>query len=424
MVITTSNGRQPADFSDVRAANLAVVLRHVATHAPCSRADIAAATGLTKATVSSLVGELIGGQLLREIGQTVRRVGRPATMIELDGAPYAWVGMEVDAGRLAVVALDPGGRRLLSWRRAVAGRAADVPGRTLAAAAALARRAVNQLSGDGRRVLGLTVAVPGSVDHDGVVRLSPELGWHDVAAREALVSALGTPEFPVTVTDSTSVAARAEHRIGSHRGTADMVYLTGATRVLAGIIAGGTPLRGGHGFAGLIGHLPAGEPDPYGDEGPAAGCGCGCGRTGCLDAVATIAALARRVDPADPLTDLEQSVEDIARRAGARDPAVLAMLDDFGRRLGSGIALVVDLVDPSVVVLGGHYARIAPWVMPPAEAAIDSRAGAPQTGRGRLVASALGYQAAATGGATGGLDIADIVRLTETVGPYRAMSGY
>src|SRR5690242_140606 len=79
-------GRAPADFSDVRATNLAVVLGYVRANAPCSRADIAASTGLNKATVSSLVGELIDRRLLRETGLTERRIGRPATMIVVDGA--------------------------------------------------------------------------------------------------------------------------------------------------------------------------------------------------------------------------------------------------------------------------------------------------------------------------------------------------
>src|SRR3954454_13819008 len=93
-LIMTQTGPQPADFADVRATNLAVVLRHVRTNSPCSRADIAAATGLNKATVSSLVADLIDRRLVRESGLTERRIGRPATMLVLDGRPYAAVGLE------------------------------------------------------------------------------------------------------------------------------------------------------------------------------------------------------------------------------------------------------------------------------------------------------------------------------------------
>lgn len=399
-MITKPDGRHPADLSDVRATNLALVLRFVAAHAPCSRADIAAATRMTKATASSLVGELIERQLLRETGQTVRRVGRPATMIELDGSPYAWIGVDLAPGLLTAVALDPAGRVLLSWRRAVPARADGTPGPTLAAAATLARRALEQLRHDGREVLGLTLGVPGPVDGDGVVPRSPELGWQDVAVRDTVAKALDDPALTVTVCDSTMLAARAEHRQGEHAGTADMVYLTGTSRVLAAVIADGAVLHGGRGRAGAIGHLPV----DGGDTDPGRTCGCGCGRTGCLDAVATITALARRLDPHDPLTDLDRSVDTAVVKARAADPATVAALADFGRRLGSGLAPIVDLLDPSVVVLGGHYARIAPWVLPAAEQELRARTTADGH---RLVASALGHRAAATGGAAGALDILD-----------------
>ena len=88
---------------------------------PCSRADIAASTGLNKATVSSLVADLIDRRLLRETGLTENRIGRPATMLMLDGRPYAAVGIEVAADHLTAVAVDLAGERLLSWRRAFPG---------------------------------------------------------------------------------------------------------------------------------------------------------------------------------------------------------------------------------------------------------------------------------------------------------------
>src|SRR6185436_7898713 len=117
-LITTQHGPQPADFADVRATNLAVVLRHVRDHAPCSRADIAAVTGLNKATVSSLVADLIERRLVRESGLTERRIGRPATMLMLDGTSHAGLGVTLGAGQVTAVGLDLSGEQVLSWRRA------------------------------------------------------------------------------------------------------------------------------------------------------------------------------------------------------------------------------------------------------------------------------------------------------------------
>lgn len=221
---------QPADFADVRATNLAVVLRYVRGHAPCSRADIAAATGLNKATVSSLVTDLLGRGLVRETGLTENRIGRPATMLVADGAGYAAVGMEINADYLTAVALDLAGERLLRWRRSFAGQNAS-PGRAVAAVATLARRALTKVTGQGRRVLGLSVAVPGLVDAGGMVRVAPNLGWRDVDLQAQLAAALAGAAAPaappVRVDNDANLAAIAEHRWGAAAGAADLAYLTG-----------------------------------------------------------------------------------------------------------------------------------------------------------------------------------------------------
>jgi predicted NBD/HSP70 family sugar kinase len=390
----------PADFSDVRATNLAVVLGYVRANAPCSRADIAASTGLNKATVSSLVGELIDRRLLRETGLTERRIGRPATMIVVDGAPYAAVGLEVNTEHLTAVAIDLAGERLLSWRRAFAGHSVS-PGRAVATIAALARRALNRLHDEGRQVLGLTVGVAGLVDGDGTVRLAPNLGWRDVPLRQSLIRALGEPDLDLTIDNEANLAARAEHRYGPYAETGNLVYLSSEVGLGAGIVADGRVVRGGLGYAGEIGHVSV---DPDGPE-------CACGRRGCLEAVASIAALIRRVSPGSPMTDLEPEVEDVIRRARAQEAAVIGALRDLGRHLGYGVSLLANLVNPEVVILGGYYVPLAPWIIPAAEDELRARTVAPDAGGCRLVASALGHDAAATGAAASVLEAVDAGRM-------------
>jgi predicted NBD/HSP70 family sugar kinase len=401
-VITTQVGPRPADFADVRTTNLAVVLRYVRANAPCSRADIATATGLNKATVSSLVAELIERRLVRETGLAEQRIGRPATLLVLDGAPYAAVGMAIDADHLSIVATDLAGGRLLAWRRAFHGRD-TTPGKAVAAIAALARRAATRLNADGRQVLGLTVAVPGLVGPGGTVRLAGGLGWRDVDLASMLRRAMRRPGYPVAVDNDANVAALAEHRYGGH-ATADLVHLAGSVRIGAGIIADGRLLRGGLGFAGEIGHLTVDT------GGPA----CRCGRRGCLDAVAGLPALVRRLSPEvfdnlpDEVIDLQPEVEDVARRAGAGDPTVTAALETAGRALGYAVWVLASLVNPEVVVLGGHFVTLAPWLLPAAGAelaALDD-GGGPAAGC-RLLASGLGHDAVAVGAAARVLDSVD-----------------
>jgi predicted NBD/HSP70 family sugar kinase len=393
-VIGTRGTAQPAGLTDVRTTNLAVVLRYVRAHAPCSRADIAASTGLNKATVSSLVADLLDRRLLRETGMAEHRIGRPAAMLTLETRPYAAVGIEVGADHLAAVALDPAGVRLLSWRRSFPGLDATA-GRAEAAVAALAGRVTTKLTGQGRRILGLTVAVPGTVTATGGVRFAPHLGWADLDLRPALIKALRQPAYQVVVDNDANLAALAEHRAGPHAGVPDLVTLVGGVGVGAGIIAGSRLVPGDRGLAGQIGHL---QLDPAGPL-------CRCGRRGCLEAYAGLPALIRAAlpDAEAPITDHAHELERLTVLAGAGDPVAGQALAEAGRRLGHAVSVLSDLLDPRVVVLGGTFATLAPWLLPAVEAEVKSRAVVPGE-TGRVVASTQGTGAIATGGAALVLD--------------------
>lgn len=408
-MITLGTGPQRAGFTDVRAANLALVLGFVRAHAPCSRADIAAATGLTKATVSSLIADLIERRLVRETGLAEHRIGRPATMLMLDGEPYVALGMEINAAHLAAVAIDVAGERALSWRRSFAGVGCS-PERAVTAMAGLAQRAVARLTSQGRQVLGLTVGVPGLVDDAGTVLLAPNLGWRDVPLRAALARALQEPAFPVVVDNDANLAVVAEHRHGRYAGTANLAYLGGEAGISAGVVVDDRPLRGGRGLTGEIGHLQIHA------EGPP----CRCGRSGCLEALAGVDVLVREAlagaGTGHSHTDLASGVGEVIRRARAGERTALDAIAAAGRHLGHGASVIVNLFDPQVVVFGGYYAPFARWLLPPVEAELAARAVAPQ-GDCRIVASTLGRAAAATGGAARVLDTVDAGQLPARITP-------
>jgi predicted NBD/HSP70 family sugar kinase len=408
-VITMQQGPQPADFADVRATNLAVVLRYLRMHAPCSRADIAGVTGLNKATVSSLVADLIDRRLAREVGTTERRIGRPATMLVLDGSPYAAIGIEVNSDYLTAVAIDLGGRRLLSWRRAFAGSSAQ-PGQAAASIAALVKRAVAKLQKEDRQTLGLTVAVPGLIDADGMVRLAPSLRWHDVDLRSALRRALADPTYPIEVANDANLAALAAQRYGGFAENANLVYLTGEVGIGAGIITEGRLLRGQLGYAGEFGHLQIDADGPL----------CGCGRHGCLETLAGIGALVARTLPdasSASSTELASEVDEVIRRARAADTTTLDALTETGRHLGRGIATIANLLNPEVVVLGGYFVPLAQWLIPAATAELARRSVAPAAGGTRIVASELDVGAAAAGGAASILDRFDTGHIPTSATP-------
>ncbi len=308
---------------------------------------------------------------------------------------FAAVGVSITADEVCVVAVDLAGAQLLSSRREFAGGPTAA---AIAAVAAQAKRALMWLLDDRRQILGLSVGVAGLVDAAGAVPFGANLDWYNVAVRDMLTRALGEPDFPIVVDNSANLAMLAEHRYGPYAEKSDVVFLTGGTGLGAGIIAGGRLLRGGAGFAGEIGHLTLSPGGPL----------CSCGRHGCFEETAGVAALVRRLGSGSQGTELELEVEAVIRRARAQEPTVLAALHDMGRYIGIGVSVLANLLNPQVVILGGYYVSLAPWIIPVAHEVLTTAAVAPNGGGVQIVASTFGHEVAATGGA------ARILELVET----------
>ena len=398
--MSITGGRLPdsassgADHVAVRRHNLAVVLRHLRDYGPRSRARVAAETGLNKATVSSLVGELAERGLVRD-GEAERgSVGRPGQTVVLDGHGICGIGAEVNVDYVAAMAVDLRGE-VVAERRLPLGTSRVGPGPSLDHAARLVAEVTDAVAGRGGQPVGLTLAVPGLVETaTGTLSTAPNLGWRDVAVVRELSTRLGRPAYPVTVDNEANLAAIAEVTAGEWAGTTDLILLTGAAGVGGGVVSGGRLLRGGHGFSGEVGHMPV---DPAGRR-------CGCGRTGCWETVVGFAALLADVaDPDDPVRDpdldLDGRLAEINRRARLGDGRTLAALRHMGQWLGIGASILVNLLNPAVLVLGGYLAAVGEWLRGPLEAELSARVIAPDAGGCRVELSTLGTSATVLGGA-------------------------
>jgi hypothetical protein len=184
------SAEEPTDQLALRRANLSRTLRHIRTNGPRSRAAIAAATGLHKATVSSLVDELLSRRLVREIGvEHSGSAGRPGRGIALSPDVGA-IGIEINVDYLAVHGSDLAGRTVFEQRTGFTSADRDVE-QCLDGITEAARQALAQLQHRGVTPVGLTVAVPGLIDvARGVVVLAPNLGWHDVPIVDRLSHSL------------------------------------------------------------------------------------------------------------------------------------------------------------------------------------------------------------------------------------------
>ena len=377
----------PADQTTVRRANLGVVLRHVAATGSRSRAQIAAETGLTRGTVSSLVSELIARDLLRETGETTspRGVGRPGAALEVSDVVVG-VGLEVNVDYVAVSVEDLIGvvRYERRFNRDNRGSAASV---VLDRIGTAAREALDAAALEGLRPVGVTVAVAGLVEEaSGAVVLAPNLGWVDLPVAAELEARLG---LPVVVENESNLAALAEHWTGAAVGLDDFVCVFGEVGVGGGIVLGGRLFRGAHGFGGEFGHISV---DPEGRA-------CACGSRGCVETLVGQESIARAAG-ISPVAGRPRSLTDeLVRRAEEGAPPVVRALDDAGRWLGVALASAFNLLDLQAVVLGGCFGPLAPWLADGVRATLEQRSLAARSGTFAVLPSAFGDGAAVRGAA-------------------------
>ena len=240
---------QPVATERLRQQNTALLLRSLRDDGSASRAALAARTGLSKATVGTIVQALQDVGALHEDGavKAVRtgHSGRPGRPVVLDGATIVGLGLEVNVDYLVATALDLSGRSVLSLQVTV-----GTDGDLLASLGDLAARCHAQLVAEGRRVLGIVVAVPALVERaTGRVVDAPNLGWRDLDLAATVAAAVGDG-CPVRVDNDANCAATAEYDHGAARGATDALYLTGTVGLGAGLVVDGAVRRGAHGLAG------------------------------------------------------------------------------------------------------------------------------------------------------------------------------
>ena len=377
----------PADQTMVRRANLSIVLRQVASAGPRSRAQVAADTGLTRGTVSSLVNELIALELLRETGEATapRGVGRPGVAVELADVVVG-VGLEINVDYLAVSVEDMTGS-VRYERRVYRDNRRSSPGPVLDRLGRAARAALDAAACEGLRPVGVSVAVPGLVEEaSGTVVLAPNLGWSELPVADELEARL---ELPVHVENESNLAALAEHWTGAAVGIDDFVCVFGEVGVGGGVVLGGRLFRGSHGFGGEFGHVSV---DPAGRR-------CACGSRGCVETFVGEEAIARAAG-VSPSTDRSRSLTDeLIRRAESGAPRVLRALADTGRWLGIALASTFNVLDVQAVVLGGCFGPLSPWLVDDVRRTLEERSLAARSGTFEVLSSAFGDGAAVRGAA-------------------------
>src|SRR3954464_307127 len=368
----------------LRTANRRHVIETLRTTGSMTRSALARATGLSRTTISTLLGELIEQGLVTEASDAgVRRgAGRPATVVRLDHSAGAAVSIDVGARHLAVAVGDLAHQVLAEhWTALPMAHGASAG---MERAAALVREMLDTAGVDAKAVIGVGMGLPAPISRpDGKVASSNILpGWAGVDVAAEMSERLAMPVF---IENDSNLGALAESAWGAGAGYDQLAYIKAATGIGAGLIQDGKLFRGTTGTAGEIGHTTVAEDGPI----------CRCGNRGCLELYAGGTALLGALRQSHP--DVE-TLEQVVELAHQNHPACARVLADAGAHIGVAIANLINLFNPRRIIVGGELAGAGDTLLQPMRVAAERSAVQTAVEAVEIVPGVLGQRAEVLGG--------------------------
>ncbi|WP_299044024.1 ROK family transcriptional regulator [uncultured Tateyamaria sp.] len=335
-------------FGHQKVESRRLLLREISQRGPVPRIDLAERTGISRATVTSVTADLLRGGLIEEVPRESRSDesarGRPRVDLKVAGDAHLIAGLKVSNSSISLVLMDFDGVDVADHEAAIpAGRLAPQDlalhiRNGLSDLASKAGRTVADISAAG-------VGLAGVVDADhGLVYWSPSLDQRNVAFGDVLRDALG---IEVYLDNDANLVAIAELTFGMGKSHSDFIVITIESGVGMGMVLGGQLYRGTRGCGAEFGHTKV----------HLDGALCRCGQRGCLEAYVADYALVREASSVGGMnltTPTNQAVSAVLTAAKAGDPTARTVVDRAGKMFAMGLANLVNIFDPELVILAGE----------------------------------------------------------------------
>lgn len=341
------------DQEKVRKVNRSLILNTLRLHAPTSRAQVAAITGLTRGTVSNIVNVLIEDGLIFEDKLEDSKIGRPSILLGLRPDGGAVVGVEIGVNFISVLLTNFVAETLWKIRKTISPSQSQTE--IISQAEKYIDQALSVAKENGLRLLGIGVGVPGLVNtRQGNLIIAPNLHWTNVPLRLIWNQRF---HLPIYIENEANLAALGEYYFGVARNVDNFICLTSDIGLGGGIMIDGRLFRGGRGYGGEIGHI---QRNPQGEK-------CGCGRIGCWETQVGPRAVLQRVKK-EFQTHHDQSLlnacsgdlnnltfEIVVQFALNGDVICRQAIEEVAINLGVGIADLVNIFNPDLIVIGGAF---------------------------------------------------------------------
>lgn len=355
----------------VQRINRSLILNLIKDKGPISRADISKITKLTRSTVSSIVDYLIRKDLIKEIGLTSSGVGRKAILLELNSKAYYSIGVDLGTLHTTITIIDLLGR--IEKRIEYPTNCQLEKDNILEKLKANIYNIIKNFGIKRKKIAGIGVAAPGLVDKKGTMLITPNFGWKDTPLGGILKKEF---QIPVFVDNNVNAMALAESEFGKGRKVKNFVFINVGMGIGAGVVINRELFHGESNCTGEIGHTTVDYNGPK----------CSCGNNGCLEVMASGPAIAKRAIKAikegeksliSELVnyDLNQiSAEIVATAANQGDKLGRRIMEETGEYLGTGVANVINLFNPELVIIGGGVAQAGELIFKPLKRTVQKRA--------------------------------------------------
>lgn len=378
----------------LRRQNLNGIIQYLYENAPVSRIELARLTKLNKTTVSSLIEELIQKDFVREIGiERSSGAGRSAVLLGINPLYGFIVSVEIGADYFYAVCSDFSAKMVWKYRETI-----DTSNQNKIINLILhyIKEAVSFAEQQGK-LLGIAVCVHGLIDREkGVLLFAPNSGWRNVPLYEILKTEFQTE---ILIDNEANFAALGEQFFGAAVGNGNVLYLSVSEGLGGGIVLGGKMYGGARGIAGEFGHLtlfPDGFP-------------CRCGNRGCWETEVSISALHRNIkneienNSSTKITakfsKIEKiTVENAVDSAKNGSQIAISSLEKIGRNLGIGLASLLNIFNPNLVVFGGKLSLASDFILPEAHKELSARTLSWALENTRITVAKFGSDAVIMGG--------------------------
>lgn len=336
----------------VKLSNKSVVLQTIREEEPISRAELSQKLGITKATVSSLVEELINEEYCYQTGLGKSSGGRRPLMLQFNEKAGYTVSCDIGVNYILTVLTDLRGSLLHEIYRSF--NTNDFT-RTVMEVKSMIDQCMNEMSASPFALVGIGFGIPGLVNKEGQILSTPNLDWGQSNIKEIFQDQY---QVPVIIENEANAGAYGEKTFGAAQYKDDFIYVSAGIGIGAGIVLDGKLIRGTNGFMGEMGHTTIVD----------GGLSCRCGNRGCWEMYASEMALLTAFSENGEPIDMEVLLE---RAENEKD--VRRVFDDIGYYLGVGLTNIIHTFNPQKIVIGNRLAKAQKYLLPQATKVIEEK---------------------------------------------------